>query len=363
MRILAALSLALAPGLAVADELDGLLRDVRSPKARAAWDRLATQGSDALPRILAAMDTADTPTANWLRLAFDAVADRHHDTLDPAALLPFVRDAKRQGRARRVALDVVERRRPGSRDKLLTGWLDDPEFRRDAIDLALTRLDADKEKAIISLRKLFIASRDLDQSQSLAAKLKERGVAVSVADHLGFVREWMLLGPLDGHGKKGFRTAYPPESKVDLASEVSGKGGKKVRWQRFTAPESNAGRFPVLVNLRGPLGDNEDAVAFAYTAFEVPAAQTVTFLGSADDNMAVWVNGSKAFAFEEYHNGVRLDRHRFTAKLKAGLNTVLVKVCQAPVEPDQALPNWEFLLRVTDAAGKGLTFPPAPSMR
>ena len=50
--------------------------------------------------------------------------------------------------------------------------------------------------------------------------------------------------------------------------------------------------------------------------------------GAADDNLTVWVNGVKVFAFEEWRNGVRHDRHRFKATLNAGKNTVLVKICQ-----------------------------------
>jgi hypothetical protein len=43
-------------------------------------------------------------------------------------------------------------------------------------------------------------------------------------------------------------------------------------------------------------------------------------------------------------------------RLKAGTNTVLLKVCQAPLDPPtHTEPNWEFLLRVCDTTGKGLT--------
>src|SRR5262249_16836649 len=167
-----------------------------------------------------------------------------------------------------------------------------------------------------------------------------------------------VIGPFDARGRKGFTTAYPPEEKVDLGRAYAGKGGKEVRWKRLSVPESATGRFPVLVDLRPTLGDEDDAVAYAWTAFRVPAARAVEFRGAADDNLTVWVNGARAFGYEEYQNGVRLDRHRFIVKLRAGVNTVLVKVCQAPKEnnPD---PNWEFLLRVTDPAGRGVVFPPA----
>ncbi|MFO0844336.1 MAG: hypothetical protein U0797_18385 [Gemmataceae bacterium] len=313
------------------------------------------------------MGTPDTAAANWLRLAFDEIAEKHPKAIDADALLAFARDPKRAGRPRRVALGLVERLRPGTTAKLLPGWLDDPEFRADAVEAALARVQGDKElpkeKAISSLREILEAARDLDQVQAAAARLKERGVDVNVARHMGFLRDWYVIGPFDGLGKKSFKTVYPPENGVDLAATPEGKGGRKLRWQRLNAAESNTGRYPVLINLRKPLGDAEDAVAYAWTSFEVPKDRTVEFRGAADDNMTVWVNGERVFAFEEYHNGVRVDRHRFPVKLKAGVNTVLLKVCQAPIEPDSDLPNWEFFLRITDATGKGLTFPLAKSMR
>jgi hypothetical protein len=108
------------------------------------------------------------------------------------------------------------------------------------------------------------------------------------------------------------------------------------------------------VNLREPLGEAADAVAYAYTAFTVAAPLEVEFRGAADDNLTVWVNGRRAFGFEEYRNGVRLDRHRFKATLRAGVNTVLVKICQAPMDASNTEPNWEFMLRIVDATGKGI---------
>jgi hypothetical protein len=313
------------------------------------------------------MDTRDPAAVNWLRLAFDEIAADERSAIDVNALLTFAQDPKRAGRARRVALDLADSMRPGARDRLLSGWLDDPEFQADAIDKALDQIRRDKQapkvKALAALRTIFDASRELAQVQAAAGLLKERGVEVSVAQQMGFLRHWYLVGPFDGLGKMGFRTSYPPEQAVDLTATLTGKAGRKLHWQRFTAPESNSGRFPVLVNLRQPLGDAEDAVAYAWTAFEVPKSSTAELRGAADDNLTVWVNGKRVFAFEEYHNGVRLDRHRFGVTLSAGCNSVLVKIVQAPVEPDSDQPNWEFLLRITNPTGKGLTFPLAPSMR
>src|SRR5262249_43373737 len=156
---------------------------------------------------------------------------------------------------------------------------------------------------------------DVEQGRTVAARLKALGVTVSVADHFGFLRDWYVIGPFDGHGMKGFKTAYPPEQKVDLAAGYEGKDGKKLGWKRLTAPEGPTVRFSALVSLRELLGDADDSVAYAYTAFTVPEDREVEFRGAADDNLSVWVNGEKVFAFEEYRNGVHLDRHRFRTRL------------------------------------------------
>ncbi len=331
---------------------------------RAAWDRLAAADAALLPTLLAGMDGADTAAANWLRTAFDRILDRalaaDGKGIDTDALLAFAKDQRRAGRARRLALEVVERLRPGTGKTLFAGWLDDPEFRHDAVALELEHAAAlatkgTKDRAIVAYRKAFGASRDIRQGQLAAAGLLDLGVTTSLAEHLGFLMDWYLVGPFDAAGMKGFRTAYPPETKVDLKAQYQGKDGP-VRWKFYRVREPSpkaASRHVALVDLRSreALGDADDAVAFAYTEFTIPAARVVEFRGSADDNFTVWVNGERVFGFEEYRNGVRHDRHRFRVPLRAGKNTVLVKVCQANPEP-----NWEFFLRLADETGKGIAF-------
>jgi hypothetical protein len=373
--LLAALALLAAGPAPAADDVAGLLRDLRAvgpqgagaPAARAAWDRLVARGPAVLPQLLDALDTPDPVAANWLRTAFDRIADADlrggGKGIDADALLAFVREPKHQGRARRLALDVVERLRPGTAERLVAGWLDDPEFRYEAVAGVLKEADdlaksGEKDRAVAAYRKAFTASRDLAQVAAAAGRLKDQGVAVSVFDHMGFLRDWYLVGPFDAGGMKGFATAYPPEEKVDLDAEYPGKGERKVRWQRHRvaepAPAAAAEFRSALVNLDKAFGTTYDAVGYAYTAIRVPEATEAEFRGAADDNFTVWVNGRRVFGFEEYRNGVRLDRHRFRVPLRAGVNRVLVKVCQAPADPTSNEPNWEFVLRVVDATGKGI---------
>ena len=336
---------------------------VNSSAARVAWDKVIVRGPAVLPELLQAMNTSDTVAANWLRTAFDRIVEGEMKNggkaLPVDALLEFAKDPRHAGRARRLALEVVERLQTGTSARLFAGWLEDPEFSYEAIALALESAETikDKETAVAAYRAAFTACRDLQQARLAATQLKARGVEVSVADHMGFLQDWYCVGPFDAKGMKGFQSVYPPETgKVDLAAEYQGKE-VKIRWKRYHVrePSPNGGAAHVaLVNLREPLGDAADAVGYAYTAIEVAAPLEAEFRGAADDNFTIWVNGQRVFGFEEYRNGVRLDRHRFKAKLQSGKNAILVKVCQAPVDASNTEPNWEFLLRIVDASGKAI---------
>ena len=335
---------------------------VKDPDRRAAWEKVVARGPAVLPALLDAMNTPDTAAANWLRTAFDRIVETDLASggkrIDVDVLIAYAKDAKRPGRARRLALGVAERLRPGTEAKLIPGWLEDPEFRFDAVAELVRKAGKEApEQAKADLRRAFAASRDIEQAKGIAAKLDRLGERVSVVRHLGFLLDWYAVGPFDGKNMKGFATAYPPEEKVDLSAELAGKSGP-LRWKRFRVKEpspSAGGRFG-LINLREPLGDANDAVGYAYTVIAVPKACEAEFRGAADDNLSVWVNGKKVFGFEEYRNGVRHDRHRFKVPLRAGENAILVKVCQAPLDPSSPEPNWEFLLRVVDQSGKGLEF-------
>src|SRR5262249_53694169 len=160
---------------------------------------------------------------------------------DADALLKVAQDIKRQGRVRRLALEVVEELRPGTTARLFPGWLEDPEFRYEAVVVRLEQADAlaksgRKDEALAGYRVGFAACRDVTQAQTLANRLKAQGVSVSIAEHFGFLTDWYVIGPFDARGQQGFRTAYPPEEKVDLSAELAGKAGT-VKWQRYRVKE------------------------------------------------------------------------------------------------------------------------------
>lgn len=365
MRYLLSFCVTFAGGISLETDIAAVVKQGRgTPEGRAAWERLSQGNADLLPALLEGMNTKDTVAANWLRTVFEQIAQRELKAgkkLDATKILVFVKDVRKEGRTRRFALEFIERVQPGAAREVFLDSLDDPEFRYDAVALALEKAkNASKAGnsliAVNLFRQAFDKSRDLLQAREAALGLKESKIDVSVGEHLGFLMDWHLIGPFDGKGQQGLKLSYPPEKKVDLNEELDGQNGK-VRWKRFQVketPPTSKDRHQALVNLasKDALGNADDAVAFAYTEFIVDQAMKAELRGAADDNFAVYCNGVKVFAFEEWRNGVRHDRHRIPVELKAGKNSVLVKISQS--EPPNPEPNWEFMLRVVDATGKGI---------
>jgi hypothetical protein len=329
--------------------------------ARVARDKLAACGPEAIPILLEGMDTSDTVASNWLRTAFDDVVTRAFKS-KPASipvdeLHRFVLDANRQGRVRRLALEVLAQLDPGTPGKLIPPLLDDPEFRRDAVAVALA--DGDRavqaqqsDVALAAFSKAFDSARDADQVRAAATKLKSLGRDVSIVEHMGFLVDWYVIGPFDGPNFKAFSSVYPPEKQlraIDLAEIYDGARGK-FAWKRHRTPDEFG-----TVDLVKAVAATDDAAAYAYTTIESAEPRDAQIRCGADDNIQVWLNGKQVFAKEEWQNGTRLDRFIAPVQLRMGKNEILVKVCQGPKYLDPGMANpWSLQIRICDGTGKGI---------
>lgn len=353
--------------MASADEVDQAIDVIRrvgpgsagSPEAKRARDQLAERGAEILPRLLAAMDTTNIVAANWYRTAFDSIADR--ELLKPRPQLPrpaietFVRDSQRNGRARRLGLALLEQVEPTVRAQFLPDWLEDAEFRRDAVEHVLRLGDQAKDKRQLETAREFYDrgfrnARDSDQVLQAVAKLKNVGREVDLVIHMGFMTRWQLVGPFPAEQTSGFRTSFPPEKQVDLSAEYDGPEGRKLRWKPHQT------HHPLgEVNLIPAIGAVSESVGYAFAEFESPREQQVQLRCSADDNLTVWLNGSQVLAREQWLNGTRLDRFVTPVTLVQGRNRILVKICQGPQHVSPEVPNnWTFQLRFCDETGAGV---------
>ena len=231
-----------------------------SADARKACRELAMLGPEVLPRLLSAMDTPNIVAANWFRAAYEQIVARELARAKPkfpvAAFQAYVRDSKRQGRARRLALDLLDRIDPSFKPAALPTLLDDPEFRDDAVALVLKSGDACESQkkqtaAKQAYESAFQHARNVDQVTTAARKLEAFGEKVSIQAHLGFVTDWSLIGPFPAAGMSGYRTPFPPETVVNLGLIAQTADKKELPldpssngrplWHRRSRPGAGAG--------------------------------------------------------------------------------------------------------------------------
>jgi hypothetical protein len=323
--------------------------------AMAAWRELTKAGPDALLDVFTALDDANPIAGNWLRAAVEAIVDRalaDGKKLPAAALEKLVLDKSHAGPARRLAYECLTRVDKTAQGRLIPGMLDDPsaELRRDAVALAIADAekqvpDKDKAAAVTAFRKAFQAARDRDQVELIAKRLKELAAPVDLTAQFGFITEWLVIGPFDNSRGVGFAAVYPPEQEIKPAASYEGKNKKPLRWIEHTT------RLPYgMVDLNTALGKNMGATGYALTLVTSAEKRPVQIRVGSNNAVKIFVNGKQIYFREEYHHGMRMDQHVGVATLKAGINQVLVKICQNE-QTDSWAQLWSFQLRITDAIG------------
>jgi hypothetical protein len=303
--------------------------------------------------ILQGMDDAGPLAANWLRGAFETVAQRELSggKLSGKSLESFVTDLKHGDQSRRLAYEWLVRVDRAAPDRLLPTMLEDPslELRHDAIARRLSEIEAQSGGApqttlAARYRELLMHARDLEQIRGIAEKLKKTGEDVDLVRHFGFLTHWKVMGPFDNREGKGFAAVYPPEKKVDFAATRQGKSGD-VRWQEFTTDDPQG-----IIDLNRAIGKNMGAVAYAAAEFTSDRERPIELRMGCINACKMWLNGELLLEREVYHTGMDIDQYVGKGKLRPGRNLILVKVCQNEQKEDWAQ-SWQFQLRVCDSRG------------
>ena len=332
------------------------------PAAIAAVKELSLGSSDSLVPLLKAFDDASPLAVNWLRGAFETVADRQLKTtgqLPAKNLEAFVKDTARSAEARRLAYEWLIKVEPAAGDRLIPGMLQDasPEFRRDAVQrLIKSAKKATEDKEVEQAGKLYrqalVGAVDDDQVKAIVVPLREMGQQVDLQKHFGFLTEWSLAGPFDNTGFKGFDIAYPPEKGVDLTAKYAGKEGE-VTWQKFSTTDEYG-----VFNIAKQTSPYKGAVMYATATFTSDKARVVEVRLGTPNAWKLWVNGELVFGRDEYHRGTQLDQYRVKAKLRPGNNTILLKVCQNE-QTEEWAQDYKYQIRVCDSTGAAILPSPA----
>lgn len=318
---------------------------------------LSRQPATALLPLLHGMDRANPLASNWLRGAFESIADRELKSgrlAVQAELEAFTLDRSHSAESRQLAFDWLLKIDPDAADRLVPGMIDDPsaEFRRASVqrllDQALQAHDAKNVAACKTLyAEAFNAALDPDQLDLAFDKLVELGEAPDLKRQLGLLNRWWLIAPFDHRDGIGFDAAYAPESEIDLQKKYAGTEGE-VAWVEKTSDERHA-----ILDLNNLLGRHKGAVAYAYCEFDSERDQPAEIRLGTPNGWKLWINDQPMFAHEEYHQSSRLDQYRTPVRLKAGKNRILLKICQNEQTQDWAQ-RWEFQLRVCDESGKAI---------
>jgi hypothetical protein len=357
LALAAALAAAPTPAAddATATALRAITRVTREGKgnedAGPAWKALVARGGPALLPTLEAFEDGNPAAANWLRTAVDAIADAERAAgrkLPADKLEAFATNPKFAAAARRQAYELLVAQAPDAKTRLLPTFLNDasPELRRDAIAHELERLEAGGKTAPrADLDKLFAATRDKDQVELLAKKVKEVGGTVSTTAHLGFITAVQLVGPFDGPESKGFGVAYPPETAAAATGTFAGKDAAKLAWVPAATADRD-GRF----DLNKLLGKHKNAVAYALATVTAEKDTPCEVRVTSPTSVKIFLNQKELFGRDEYHHGAPFDGHTGRGTLRKGENVIVVKVCQNNQSETWAQ-KWEFQVRVCDATG------------
>ncbi len=320
--------------------------------AASAWKTLAAQGVPALVPMLDAFATASPSAQNWLRSSIDAIADAEASAKRPLPkeeLYSYTADRAKPPVARRIAYELLKTTDADAARRILETMTNDNslELRRDAIaaELGLLKFLSDKSKIIAGHKKLFALARDIDQIQEIAKLLEADGEKPDVIAQLGLITRWQAIGPFDSPTGNFFATPMAPEQPVNLSAELTGKADAKLRWKFVESTDPQG-----TIDLNATLGKHKNIASYVYAVVDSPKEQAVDLRAATQNAIQIFVNGKKIFEREEYHHGTKLDQHIAKGTLKAGPNTILVKVCQNN-QTEQWAQAHTIQLRVCDSLG------------
>ena len=189
---------------------------------------------------------------------------------------------------------------------------------------------------------------------ALAQYYREHDQPDKVLDYMnrtGFIAEsaWSVIGPFDNKSGISYNVAHIPENaaQIDTGTQFPGVGGQ-VGWEK-----RDDGSFDGYVDFNKIFkGNSARVTAYAWTSVASPDEREVHLRFGSDDQSKVWLNGEEIFTQANIDTDIHsepqgIDRHIVPFTLKAGDNSILVKVCNETS-------SWGFHLRITNTDGKPL---------
>jgi HEAT repeat protein len=200
-----------------------------------------------------------------------------------------------------------------------------------------------KAKALELYDVLAGTSPQMEVVRAMMDGMVEAGSTRDLAGLAGTVSLWWVVGPFDlGEKDQGWETRHIGEPDVSIIGRyMSGK--TRVQWKPVRSHDPHG-----KIDLRASLANRDRCIGYAYAEISLDRPSDAVLLIGADDSEKVWVNGEKVFELFTARS-LQPDQDRVPVKLKAGTNTILLKLYQDAQ-------GWEFCLRIVTPDGRPLAF-------
>lgn len=160
-------------------------------------------------------------------------------------------------------------------------------------------------------------------------------------EKLGFITDFLVIGPFDNEGKGGCSLPLMPEAEIDLGAEYAGKS-RPVRWQRLPDEKPALGR----IDLSRLLTPDKEVLSYAFTEIETEIDQSVLLSLSTSGASQLFIDGRRVFQDAGYHPS-GFEQARLLVTLPKGRHQILLKLCQSSGRHD-------FAMRLKDPSGRPL---------
>ncbi len=161
--------------------------------------------------------------------------------------------------------------------------------------------------------------------------------AARLRDRLGFITDWLVIGPFDNERGGGFNASLGPEKELDLLAEYDGKD-RSISWRKNPCtPITGFIDFDALFKPRN------QSLAYALCFLETNREKDIALRLGSDEAFKVFFNGREIHKLDA-RRLLSFDQDVIGLRLKPGKNALLLKVCDKTG-------NWGFAARLTEPDG------------
>lgn len=194
----------------------------------------------------------------------------------------------------------------------------------------------------------------LERFKEVLNEAQGKVLAEHFADRIGYIRGWLLLGPVPNEYRDSQWYDEPFPKALFSGTTQPGRpvplvGGKTTQWKAYISPKGQVDFTAAFANIQR---DWHFSSALAALVVESPNPRRVEFRLSSFDPIEVYLNGKQVYK-QQYWDSDAPDKRVIQVELKAGSNLILINSSEySPPTPNY---RWGFYFRITESDGKSIS--------